>query len=138
MNMIDCNLSLEELDNTIWPEPEYHSHLVKTCRTLRKIPLRELTVENIRMLVGQKIGLEYVVPIAVDFLEYNPWCSGNFYDGDLLEVVLKIDAAFWREHSDMLYRLSEVMMVVKNNIKLYHEQISPSWSELSKVLCGTV
>jgi hypothetical protein len=134
MSQIDCSLSIEELEGVVWPEPEYNSHLVMTCHALRKVPLHGLTAENIRMLIAQKIGLEFIVPMAMDYLEENPWGSGSFYDGDLLENVLKIDFAFWREHSDMRYRLSEVMIRVQSNVKLYDEKISPSWIKLSKEL----
>ena len=138
MSKIDCNLSLEELERAVWPEPEYQSHLVKTCHALRKIPLQELTVEHIRMLLAQKIGLEYLLPMAIECLEENPWCSGNFYDGDLLGAVLHIDVAFWREHSDMLYRLSDVMSRAQSNVKLYHEEISPLWNKLSREFDGAI
>ena len=138
MSEFDYNLSIEELEGAIWSEHEYNSHLVKTCHALRKISLRELTVENIRMLIGQKIGLKYIVSIALEYLEENPWCSGNFYDGDLFEVVLNIDIVFWREHSDMLYRLSEVMSRAQSNVNLYNEKISPLWNKISKEFGWTV
>jgi len=129
---INKNLSIEQLENDFWSEPEYKSSLVINCHKLRKIPIGELTVENIRMLVAQKIGLEYVVPIAIEYLEENPWCSGDFYDCDLLQNVLDIDVAFWCSHSDLIYKLSEVMTRVQTNIKLFNENIFPAWTELSK------
>ena len=123
--------SLEELEGDVWSEPEWNSHLVTTCHALRKIPLCELSVENLRMLIGQKIGLEYLVPIAIGFLVENPWCSGDFYDGDLLKNVLCLDIAFWSEHMDLLYELSDVMISVQHNIELYNEILSPAWAKLS-------
>ena len=132
MNKKSHNLTLEELENNVWEEPEYDSHLVKTCHELRKIPLCELTVENIRMLIGQKIGLEYITPIALEYLEENPWSMGDFYDGDLLVNVLKIDKIFWNNHLEWLYRLSEIMVRIENNIELYHNEISPIWIKISK------
>jgi len=84
------------------------------------------------MLVGQKIGLEYLIPMAIEHLEKNPWCSGDYYDGDLLEVVLRVDAEFWHEHPNMQHRLSEVMSRIQGYVELYSKQISPSWDKLSK------
>ena len=51
------------------------------------VPVRELTTENLRILIGQQIGLECLVPLALDALEQSPFESGDYYPGDLLTVV---------------------------------------------------
>jgi hypothetical protein len=39
--MTDASKSLQELEGTDWGEPDYPSHLVKTCHRLRRKPLQE-------------------------------------------------------------------------------------------------
>lgn len=45
---MDTSKSLEELEHEIWGPPEFDSHLVTECHRLRKVPLCELTVENLQ------------------------------------------------------------------------------------------
>lgn len=130
MKKNSMELSLEELENDFWGEPRYTSHLVRTCHELRKVPLKNLTVENLRMLIGQKIGLEYFVIIALGILEENPLCSGDYYNGDLLSVVLKIEKNYWRENNELLVRLSDIMDKLKHEYEIYQKDILPKWNEL--------
>ena len=60
-------------------------------------------------MIGQNIGLFYLVPIALDVLERNPLARGNFYPGDLLCALLRADPVHWRRHSDQQARLDEII-----------------------------
>ena len=62
------HLTLTQLEHHDWGPPPYDSFLVKECHRLRHVPLRDLTVENLRMLVGQGISLVYTVPLALEQL----------------------------------------------------------------------
>ena len=92
--------SLQELDGKDWGEPNYPSFLVTECHRLCRVPLRDFTPENLRMLIGQQIGLEYLVPLALEELSRDPWVSGDFYEGDLLQQVLRLPDTFWQAHPD--------------------------------------
>lgn len=74
---------------------KYDSFLVKECHRLRHVPLRELTVEHLRMLIGQGISLTYTVPLALERLSADPLVSGEMYPGDLLNAVKSISDDFW-------------------------------------------
>ena len=60
--------TLEELEGKNWGEPLQSSHLVTECYRLRRVQLRELTVENLRIMIGQDIGLPFLMPLAVNRL----------------------------------------------------------------------
>ncbi len=77
--------SLEELENDIWDKPGCKSYVVTTCFAARKKPLQELSNEEIRLLIGQKLGLKYLLPLAVDILKTDPLIEVTFYPGDLLK-----------------------------------------------------
>lgn len=49
--------TLEELDGEKWGEPSYDSYLVTNCHRLRRIPLKDFSVEDLRLMIGQGIGL---------------------------------------------------------------------------------
>jgi hypothetical protein len=101
MTQIDRNKCLQDLEGKDWGEPTYDSHLVTECHRLRRVPLREFTAESLRILIGQQIGLPYLVPMALEMLRADPFTEGDYYGGDLLAAVLRVEAAFWREHPDL-------------------------------------
>lgn len=87
--------TLEQLEGTRWGEPTYPSYLVTECHRLRRVPLRELTIENLRILIGQNIGLQFLMPLAVAKLNDDPLAEGMHHPGDLLCAVLRVDPKFW-------------------------------------------
>jgi len=105
----DRRKSLQDLERDDWGEPDYDSHLVQTCHRLRRVPLADLTIEDLRIMVGQKIGLQFLVPLALEMLEKDPLAEGNYYRGDLLNVVLDIPGSFWNVHVDMRDALRRVV-----------------------------
>lgn len=96
----DTSKSLEQLENNFWPdESKYLTGLVEKCHLFRKKSVSSLTIEELRLLIGQNIGLTYLIPIALNTLEQNPFVEGDFYPGDLLNSVLKSDINYWKENA---------------------------------------
>ena len=94
----DQNSTLEFLENDIWSDPEYDSHLVLICHALRRKPLKDFEVEDLRIMVGQNIGLEYLIPIAIKKLTDDILVEGDMYEGDLLTGVLKSQPTYWKSN----------------------------------------
>ncbi|MDF6045542.1 hypothetical protein LRD69_26045 [Streptomyces sp. JH14] len=68
-----------------WPAPSAdNTRLITTAHALRRRPIGELTVEDMRLLIGQDIGLPYLLPLAVEVLRENPMPEGHMYEGGLL------------------------------------------------------
>ena len=82
--------TLEMLERDVWPAPDYSSHLAKTAHASRKTPLDDFTVEDLRLMIGQSIGLQYLLPRAMAVLANDPLAEGDFYPCDLLVQVAKI------------------------------------------------
>ena len=87
MSDFDRSKSLQHLEGQDWGEPTYDSHLVTECHRLRRIPLRDFTAENLRIMIGQQIGLPYLIPLALEMLRGDPFTAGDLYEGDLLAAV---------------------------------------------------
>jgi hypothetical protein len=104
---LDNNLS--ELEGVVWEEPSFDSQVVRESHRLRLVPLRELTVEDLRFLIGQEIGLTYIVPLAIERLEGNPFIQGDYYPGDLLVSVLGTSENFWTLHGDLHLRMRRIV-----------------------------
>ena len=87
--------TLEELEGATLGEPPYNSYLVTTIHALRKKPIGEFTVEDLRITLRQRRGVPFLLPIALEWLEANPLAAGHFYPGDLLLAVLRAEP-HWR------------------------------------------
>lgn len=97
--------SLEELGAVPSDRSGGGSYLLSQLRRLRTVPLKELRIEDIRLLIGQSLGLEFLVPMALDHLEAHPLAAGDFYPGDLLKNVMEAPESFWNNHPDLRARL---------------------------------
>lgn len=70
--------SLESLEMDSWgPAPSYESYLVRTCHQLRRKPLNEFETEDLRIMVGQDIGLRFLVPLSIEVLQQNILAEGH-------------------------------------------------------------
>ncbi len=99
--------TLDDLEGAVWGEPTFDSHLVTTCHRLRTKPVDDFSVEDLRMMIGQQIGLPHLIPPAVVALERDPLAEGDYYPGDLLVSV--IGAAEWLQaHPEWLARVIRV------------------------------
>jgi hypothetical protein len=105
--------SLDELEGVAWGQSEYDSALVLTCHRLRQKPLLQFTVEDLRVMIGQDIGLPFLIPLAIEELEKDPFACGDFYPGDLLNAVLRIQSVFWEDHVQLSKRLYELVQRLK-------------------------
>jgi len=63
---------------------------------------------DLRLLLGQQIGLEYLVPKALELVADQPMREADLYPGDLLSVLLRIDKAFWSDHPTELHWLLSI------------------------------
>lgn len=116
---INYNKCLQELDREVWgPAPEGATLLMEKCHTLRLKPISQFTIEDLRILIGQQIGLKYLIPYSLPKLEENILAEGNYYEGDLLNNCLGINIAFWEANTDLY---EEFTSIIKNQLKKIEE-----------------
>ncbi len=53
--------TLDELEGVQWAPPTFDSALVTNIHRLRHLPLKQYRVEDLRLMIGQRIGLDYLV-----------------------------------------------------------------------------
>jgi CDI immunity proteins len=108
--MADDQRTLEELEGVDWGAHESApTAMVARCRSLRRVPLSMLGPGDLRLLLGQRIGLEYLVPKALELVAERPLQEADYYPGDLLSVLLRIDKAFWENHPTELHWLLSIL-----------------------------
>ena len=89
--------SIENLEKDNWGDvPTDESSIVTRAMRLRKIPLNEFSIDDVRFLLIQEIGLPYLLTIALEYLEKDLFTEGNYYEGDLLNSVLSIKDTKWK------------------------------------------
>jgi hypothetical protein len=118
--------TLDQLEGVDWGEPTYPSYVVTNSHGLRKKPLRDFTQEDLRFMLGQQISLSILMPMALDILEAEPWAAGDMYPGALLNMALRVDVKFWREHPHLWYRLSGVSADIDSMVSLLDEDLLPA------------
>lgn len=96
--------TLDELEGVEWGPPTYDSSVVTNVHRLRCVPLKQYRVEDLRLMIGQQVGVNYLVPRALDHLEAHPLASGDFYPGDVLAAVAHLPDAFWSTHRQLVPR----------------------------------
>lgn len=92
--------TLENLEKDYWKNPDYDSHLVRRCHELRKLPLDKFSTEDLRIMIGQQINLDYLIPLALEVLTIDLFAQGDFFEGDLLKNVLAIKTDFWNNNKN--------------------------------------
>ena len=117
----DRSKTLQEVEQHDWGEPTYHSSSVTTSHSLRRKPLNQFTVEDLRIMIGQQISLLILVPLALERLEDDPPAEGDYYRGDLLAMVLKIEEKFWTAFPTFLQRFRKVINRVRNMLPSLEE-----------------
>jgi contact-dependent growth inhibition (CDI) system CdiI-like immunity protein len=96
--MLDEPRTLEQIDGQDWGDPDTApTGMVARCMRLRRTPLRDFTLGDLRLLVSQQIGLRTLVPTALQLILNEPLLEADFYPGDLLSALLRIDEAYWSD-----------------------------------------
>ncbi|MGC4987610.1 contact-dependent growth inhibition system immunity protein [Streptomyces sp. DT193] len=102
--------SLEDLERDRWPAPPADSsRLVSTAHALRCRPIGGLTVENLRLLIGQDVGLAHLLPLALEVLRDDPMAEGDMYEGDLLSAVLTRSPVVRAEWPELARELATIL-----------------------------
>ncbi|GAA2711765.1 contact-dependent growth inhibition system immunity protein [Micromonospora olivasterospora] len=102
--------TIENLERDVWPDPGPDaSSLVRRCNELRRKPLAAFTVEDLRVMLGQEIGVPALLPIAVRVLLRDPLAEGDHYPGDLLSNVLRLPDSAWSGLRAERKRLASVL-----------------------------
>ncbi len=94
--------SIENLEKDFWgPTPKDSTPLVDKVHRLRTIQIEKIEPKDVRLLIGQNVGLRFLIPVALDILSDDIFIDTDFYNGDLLQNVLQVDKNFWNENKEL-------------------------------------
>ena len=108
--------TLSDLLHCEWQDeiPYDDSSVVQHMYYLFHTLARRWTVEDYRYLVEQETALDIILPKVFEILQFDIKADGGFYEGDLLNAVLQINADFWEQHKDLY---NTACMLIKNNME---------------------
>ena len=115
--------TIENLEQDYWGEPTYGSHLVSSCHELRKKSISRFTPSDLRIMIGQDIGTQYLMPKALGILFDKPLISATFFEGDLLRAILKLPTEYWEKHPEHLAETLVIAEIALNSISSIREEL---------------
>ena len=116
--MIDTNKSIEELENDYWGDPALDSYVITTCHKARQKPIRSLSNEEIRCLIGQKTVIKYLLSIAVGIVKKEPLIDITLFEGDLLLNLLRLDISDWEYNPNELQIFITIIFDNRSQIEI--------------------
>ncbi len=131
---LDFSKSLQELEGEDWGNPEdAPTNMVRRCLKLRRMPLKEFSAEDCRLLLGQNIGVPFVVPLAIEFLGQNPMEEGTIgLPCALLRKVLLQPEEFWQAHPALWWNVTEIVWQVEG-LRAAIEELAPDMREFQEL-----
>jgi hypothetical protein len=103
-------LSLDSLEGFTSPSPKSgDTSLVTKCLRLRKVPIGDFAAGDLRLMIGQREGLMYLIPLAIEQLRADPMIDASYYPGDLLCAVLRAGREFWQCHVEHRASVEEIL-----------------------------
>lgn len=101
--------TLNTLEGEDWGEPDYGSYVVRTVHALRKKRLLDLTNEELRLALSQRVGLPYILDLAFSRLRMDPFIGGDFYNGDIIAALVLAEQSIWQDRSDLRNELAGLL-----------------------------
>jgi hypothetical protein len=73
-----------------------------------------------------------MIPMAIEVLTDNPFISGDYYEGDLLESVVSVDKEFWENNPELWYEVEEIVFQAELIIQTFQQTIFPEIESFRK------
>ncbi|MFD5520365.1 contact-dependent growth inhibition system immunity protein [Streptomyces sp. NPDC127066] len=125
----DRGSSLEELEGVRWPVPPAETTpMVRNVYELRRRPVATLEPHELARLIGQDVGLPWLLPLAVCVLRDTApkQAEGGWFDDDLLCAVITRRPEVWaaapepaRELRETVALLTDVSRHVRQDIDAF-------------------
>jgi hypothetical protein len=107
--------------------------MVDRCHVLRKDPIGRLSAADLRLLLGQDIGVRFLMPLALETLEADPLTEAEYYPGDLLNAAMSIPAEYWNSHAVERQRLLRLAHSARHTLAEAEEPLASSRQLLREI-----
>ncbi len=80
--------------------------------------IAQYSVDDIRFMLIQEIGSDFLVAKALAHLEDDILVEASYYEGDLLSSLLKLNSDFWKGNEEHYKRLKKVIAANEDRLLL--------------------
>jgi len=122
--------SINELESRSPQPPKYDSYVESTRHRLRAKPIGSFTVEELRFMIGQRVGVQWLLPLALERLELDALSEGDMYPGDLLSAVLGLGAAHWAACPQLRVRVGAIL----ESLHSIPEEVADAAAEFRRIV----
>ena len=93
---MDRRLSIEAFKGRRWAESGADAtQVIRAVHGAREVPVRDLSLEQLRLQLVQRVGLPWVIDEALIRLDDDPLAEGDLYPGDVLAALTGLDGHAW-------------------------------------------
>ncbi|MFD5909568.1 contact-dependent growth inhibition system immunity protein [Streptomyces massasporeus] len=132
---VDRSQSLEQLEGRRWPDPpQGTTSMVKAVHELRRRPVGTLEPHELARLIGQDVGLPWLLPLAVEILRTTApgQAAGGWYDDDLLYAVVTRKPEVWANDPDSARELKKAVGMLTDLSRYVKEEVDAFLDSLPK------
>jgi len=127
--------SIENLEKDKWPDlEEYPTSMVEKCHQLRKLPLGELTNEQLRLSVAQNVGMKFIVSTVISKLIIDKFLECDFYPGDLMQTVLRNLDKDWGDSEFLKFEFVQLCKIKSDEIENNEEVPKKAKREIFEII----
>jgi hypothetical protein len=114
------NITSKRLDQLLgkWkdelPREGYSSSIQMRSYNLYGKTIDDFSVDDIRFMIVQRIGLNYLIPLALNYLKNNLLLEANYYEGDLLHSILMLPKQFWEKNLNLYSDVYQILLQNKD------------------------
>ncbi|QEU90878.1 contact-dependent growth inhibition system immunity protein [Streptomyces kanamyceticus] len=122
----DRGRTLEELEGRCWPEPSGDvTSLVRDAHELRRRPVGTLEPHELARLIGQDVGLPWLLPLAVEILRDTApkQAEGGWFDDELLYAVVTRKPEIWAVTPELVRELKEALVLLTGVSRYVRQEI---------------
>jgi hypothetical protein len=132
---LDRGRSVEELEGLRWPVPPADSTpMVRNVYELRRRPVATLEPHELARLIGQDVGLRWLLPLAVEILRSTApkRAEGDWFDDDLLYAVVTRKPEAWAAAPEPAHELRETVAALTDVSRHVRQDIDAFLAALPK------
>ena len=118
---LPLHASLAELEGLEIPPGAYGTGSLAWLSRALVSPLGQLGPNELRLLLGHGRGLRWLLPLALERLEREPFAGGDRGPGELLTAALSVDPSEWAREPESLERLARVVADARAQVEVLSE-----------------
>lgn len=89
----------------------------KTFSLVHEKAIEQFEPEDFRILLAQRLYVSLLLPSAIALLKSNPMAEGDYFEGDLLLVVLNLEQTIWMENPELIEEMKAVILNAENYLE---------------------